>query len=173
MASSRNELPSRQESEIISRSRSERNAESMARSAGVPQRLRNDGTNANVLSIIANQKTNPSCSESWVEIASQPSSSSLSSIGDEIVTTGLRVQHDPSLRRRRRGQPNLPSHISLEARQTSTSSQEEYEEIESESDQVMTSSNEHIVPATRRSTTSNPEYRAGSGSESDDDDENA
>ncbi|KAI1031036.1 hypothetical protein LB504_001018 [Fusarium proliferatum] len=38
--------------------------------------------------------------ESWVEVASQPSSSSLSSIGDEIVTTGLRVGN-PYVRRRR------------------------------------------------------------------------
>ncbi|KAG6026351.1 hypothetical protein E4U41_001281 [Claviceps citrina] len=39
--------------------------------------------------------------ESWVEVASQPSSSSLSSIGDEIVTTGLRVRGPPGGRRRR------------------------------------------------------------------------
>lgn len=118
----------------------------MARSAGVPQRLRND--------------------ESWVEISSQPSSSSLSSIGEEIVTTGLRVQHDPRARRRRavRG----PVHVILEPRQTSTSSQEEYEESESEEDHVMTSSNEHIIPVR---SLSRPEYDAGS--DSDDDDENA
>ncbi|KAE8445928.1 hypothetical protein EG329_012707 [Mollisiaceae sp. DMI_Dod_QoI] len=134
---------SRHDSEYISQSRSPRNTD-MPRS-GVPPRLRND--------------------ESWVEIASQPSSSSLSSIGDEIVTTGLRVQHDPNSRRRRR--VAAPSHIGLEARHTS-SSQEEYEESESEDDRVMTSSNEHIVPAT-----SLPRVEYDAGSDSDDDDENA
>ncbi|KAL5614593.1 hypothetical protein BROUX41_004691 [Berkeleyomyces rouxiae] len=49
--------------------------------------------------------------DSWVEISSEPSSSSLSSIADEIVTTGLRVgssptqtvpgPHGPNSRRRR------------------------------------------------------------------------
>src|SRR5215469_3354612 len=96
--------------------------------------------------------------ESWVEISSQPSSSSLSSIGDEIVTTGLRVQHDLNTRRRRRAQPGAPSQVNLPTRQTGTSSQEEYEESESEEDGVMTSSNEHIVPATRLSTISRPAY---------------
>jgi len=116
------------------------------------------------LSLLAN--TIPA--ESWVEIASQPSSSSLSSIGDEIVTTGLRVQHDPNSRRRRRVQARAPQHILLEPRQT-TSSQEEYEESESEEDHVMTSSNEHIIPVTQLSAVSRAEYDAGS--DSDDDDE--
>lgn len=105
--------------------------------------------------------------DSWVEITSQPSSSSLSSIGEEIVTTGLRVQGEPRIRRRRRVQG--AGHIVLEPRQTSTSSQEEYEESESEEDQVMTSSNEHIIPVT---SVPRPEYDAGSDSD-DDNDENA
>lgn len=95
----------------MAQSNQSRNQEAMARSTEIPPRLRND--------------------ESWVEIASQPSSSSLSSIGDEIVTTGLRVQHDPNSRRRRRVQAGAPQYILLEPRQT-TSSQEEYEESESE-----------------------------------------
>lgn len=122
----------------------------MAHSTAVPQRLRND--------------------ESWVEISSQPSSSSLSSIGDEIVTTGLRVQHDSNSRRRRR-LPNTAPRIHLESRQT-TSSQEEYEESESEEDHVMTSSNEHITPATRLLNMPRPELDGGSSDE-DDDDENS
>ncbi|KUJ11395.1 uncharacterized protein LY89DRAFT_595071 [Mollisia scopiformis] len=127
--------------------------------SGVPTRLRNDGTFCwDAAEIHADGI------ESWVEIASQPSSSSLSSIGDEIVTTGLRVQHDLNTRRRRRVAG--PSHISLQARQTS-SSQEEYEESESEEDRVMTSSNEHI-PAT-----SLPRVEYDAGSDSDDNDENA
>ncbi|KFH45002.1 hypothetical protein ACRE_041760 [Hapsidospora chrysogenum ATCC 11550] len=38
--------------------------------------------------------------ESWIEVSSQPSSSSLSSIGDEIVTTGLQIRSQPGRRRR-------------------------------------------------------------------------
>ncbi|KAF4614363.1 hypothetical protein G7Y89_g15374 [Cudoniella acicularis] len=143
--------PSRQNSNTISQSRqSSRSADMATRSTGGLQRLRND--------------------ESWVEISSQPSSSSLSSIGDEIVTTGLRVQHDSNQRRRRRVHPGAPR-INLEARQT-TSSQEEYEESESEEDQVMTSSNERITPATRLLNMPQPELDGGSSDE-DDDDENS
>ncbi|PSS25335.1 hypothetical protein M430DRAFT_47810 [Amorphotheca resinae ATCC 22711] len=126
-------------------SQSPRTTESMARSVGIPQRLRNE--------------------ESWVEISSQPSSSSLSSIGDEIVTTGLRVQHNVDPRRRRRG-PGM-SHMALETRHAGTSSQEEYEESESESDHVLSSSNDstHLHAARQ-------EYDAGSSDE-EDEDENA
>lgn len=88
--------------------------------------------------------------ESWVEVASQPSSSSLSSIGDEIVTTGLRVG-SPHVRRRRlqpsaRSLPQQPTAIHATA---GASSQEEYEESESESeeDRLLTSSNEHLHPS--------------------------
>ncbi|TKA67219.1 hypothetical protein B0A55_08782 [Friedmanniomyces simplex] len=83
--------------------------------------------------------------DSWVEISSQPSSSSLSSVNDDIVTTGLRVQHHPRARRRRALRPGAPSQLSVTHRSSSvggTSSQEEYEESESESDRVMTSSGE-------------------------------
>ncbi|CAL3966225.1 unnamed protein product [Diplocarpon coronariae] len=122
--------PLHHNSEYISQSRPARPTEAMAQSSSVPQRVRND--------------------ESWVEIASQPSSSSVSSINDEIVTTGLRVQHHPNIRRRRRAQQGALSYLGLEAHQTSASSQEEYEESESEEDQVLTSSNEHILPPTSR-----------------------
>ncbi|PMD49699.1 uncharacterized protein K444DRAFT_281749 [Hyaloscypha bicolor E] len=144
-----NNNPPRQDT--MAQSNRSKNAESMAQSSGVPPRLRSE--------------------ESWVEIASQPSSSSLSSIGDEIVITGLRVQQDSNVRRRRRVQAGAPQ-TSLHPRQN-TSSQEEYEESESEDDQVMTSSNEHVIPipTTRLSTVSRTEYDAGS--DSDDDDENA
>ncbi|KAH6670408.1 hypothetical protein B0J14DRAFT_96383 [Halenospora varia] len=142
--------PTREKSNFSQSRQSSRGTETMAHSAAVPQRLRND--------------------ESWVEISSQPSSSSLSSIGDEIVTTGLRVQHDPNSRRRRRLQNTAPR-IHLESRQT-TSSQEEYEESESEEDHVMTSSNERITPATRLLNMPRPELDGGSSDE-DDDDENS
>ena len=87
--------------------------------------------------------------ESWVEISSQPSSSSLSSTTtDEIVTTGLRVQHENPVQRRRRLQPRRASAFTLPTppRPTSaaSSSQEEYDESESESDRVLNSSNEDI-----------------------------
>jgi hypothetical protein len=144
-----------------------RNTEAMAHTSGVPPRLRNEGR---IPPAIPELQLN--LQESWVEIASQPSSSSsLSSIGDEIVITGLRVQQDSNVRRRRRVQAGALQ-TTLPPRQN-TSSQEEYEESESEDDQVMTSSNEHVIPipTTRLSTVSRAEYDAGS--DSDDDDENA
>ncbi|KAK3394792.1 hypothetical protein B0H63DRAFT_58001 [Podospora didyma] len=91
--------------------------------------------------------------ESWVEIASQPSSSSLSSIGDDIVTTGLRVGSSSYPPRRRRlhqqPQPHMPPTyiVGHAAAHAGTSSQEEYEESESEEDRVMTSSTEQVHPA--------------------------
>ncbi|KZF23727.1 hypothetical protein L228DRAFT_267697 [Xylona heveae TC161] len=85
--------------------------------------------------------------DSWVEISSQPSSSSLSSIADEVVTTGLRVQHESGSRRRRRGPPGSLIEASLVPRPASAgSSQEEYDESESDVDPVMTSSNEELAP---------------------------
>ncbi|KAL5121392.1 hypothetical protein ACEQ8H_000860 [Pleosporales sp. CAS-2024a] len=95
--------------------------------------------------------------ESWVDIASGPSSASLSSAADDIIiTTGLTVQHDSNLHRRPRrarggghfsigtGQGHRVSHTG------GNSSQEEYEESESESDRVMTSSNEGLGPSPLR-----------------------
>jgi hypothetical protein len=170
MAPPQSEDLGRQNSEVSESRQSSRTLDhssvtgNMARSAGIPQRLRNEGMASSTSS---NRSLNRV--ESWVEISSQPSSSSLSSIGDEIVTTGLRIQHDPNPRRRRRMPPVAPSPFGLEARHTGTSSQEEYEESESEEDHVMTSSNEHISSA--RLATTQQEYDAGS--DSDDDDENA
>lgn len=86
--------------------------------------------------------------ESWIDIGSRPSSSSLSSFADEIVTTGLTVQHDSNTHRRNRRLRGGHFQTGPGRRVTSTgggsSSQEEYDESESESDRVMTSSNEHI-----------------------------
>ncbi|PSN63384.1 hypothetical protein BS50DRAFT_500929 [Corynespora cassiicola Philippines] len=125
--------------------------------------------------------------ESWVEIESRPSSSSLSSVADEIITTGLRVQHDSNLHRRRR-RPRGASQFQIGTgyRVTSAggnSSQEEYDESESESDRVMTSSNEGIGPSPLqyelRRPSRNPHSVASSETMSeredddDDDDENA
>ncbi|KAG6150296.1 hypothetical protein E4U24_006394 [Claviceps purpurea] len=87
----------------------------------------------------SSSRSNPSVTnprrfeESWVEVASQPSSSSLSSIGDEIVTTGLRVRGSQHGRRRLQGS----SARSLLSQQTAVpaagaSSQDEYDESESD-----------------------------------------
>ncbi|KAG6011456.1 hypothetical protein E4U43_008292 [Claviceps pusilla] len=83
--------------------------------------------------------------ESWVEVASQPSSSSLSSIGDEIVTTGLRVRRSNNHRPRRlqgssaRSLPRQQTPIHTAA---ATSSQDEYDESESEDEKLLASSTE-------------------------------
>ncbi|KAB8292089.1 hypothetical protein EYC80_007834 [Monilinia laxa] len=125
----------------------------MGRSNGVSDRLRNE--------------------ESWVEISSQPSSSSISSIDNEIVTTGLRVSQHPSTRWRRRSQnQSRPQVTPNNKRQTSTSSQEEYEESESEPDHIdiLTSSNEISPPVAIPARLSTQEtYDAES---EDDEDEN-
>lgn len=141
-----------------------------------PQR-RNDGqleTSASPL----NQELTLANSESWVEVASQPSSSSLSSIGGEIVTTGLRVGSTSYPPRRRRSQQQHPMPASFivghPANQGgTTSSQEEYDETESEEDRVMTSSTEAIHPSAnllRQQRTSRVMVDTDSDS---DDDENA
>lgn len=83
--------------------------------------------------------------ESWIEVSSQPSSSSLSSAAtDDVITTGLRVQSNA--RRRRRLTRSVSSPYVGPPRSVSTagSSQEEYEESESESDRIMNSSNEGL-----------------------------
>ncbi|KAI9764663.1 MAG: hypothetical protein M1840_008160 [Geoglossum simile] len=112
--------------------------------------------------------------ESWIEIASQPSSSSLSSAAtDEIVTTGLHVQHGANTRRRRRAHHSMPrAHFSLQARSSAGSSQEEYEESESDEDRVMTSSNENFRQSSGSRRPPQKLYDSDS-EEADDDDENS
>ncbi|OIW34489.1 hypothetical protein CONLIGDRAFT_6774 [Coniochaeta ligniaria NRRL 30616] len=122
-------------------------------------------------------------SESWVELASQPSSSSLSSIGDEIVTTGLRVGNNSYPPRRRRlqhaAQNHMPSTyiVSHAAAQAGTSSQEEYDETESEEDHILSSSNEQLSPSAplpRQQTALGPAAAASSDTDDDgSDDENS
>ncbi|KAI9663686.1 MAG: hypothetical protein M1821_007176 [Bathelium mastoideum] len=82
--------------------------------------------------------------ESWIEIASNPSASSLSSVGDEVVTTGLRVQQGTA-RHRRTVRSTAPTNLQAMSRPQSMggSSQDEYEESESESEKLM-SSNEGL-----------------------------
>lgn len=97
--------------------------------------------------------------ESWVEVSSHPSSSSVSSIGDEIVTTGLHVGSPAYSTRRRRLHPHtysqlraqqqqeqrLRTHLPNPSAHNGTSSQEEYDESETDSDHVLTSSTENIA----------------------------
>lgn len=91
--------------------------------------------------------------DSWIEVSSQPSSSSLSSAAttDDIITTGLRVQQTGSgqyhRRSRHRRLQRLAAVTTAQVEYSShepSSSQDEYEESESESDRVLTSSNEDI-----------------------------
>lgn len=116
--------------------------------------------------------TNTFLPESWVEVSSQPSSSSLSSMGDEIVTTGLRVGSSMTRRRRLHQAHGAPAPPSFHANQTvihgGTSSQEEYDETESEDDTLLTSSTENGPPRPRQS------FQRHTPTESDDsDDENS
>ena len=91
--------------------------------------------------------------DSWIEVSSQPSSSSLSSAGtnDDIITTGLRVQQneaDMYHRSRRRRLQRLAAVTTAQVDYSSrepSSSQDEYEESESESDHILSSSNEDMV----------------------------
>ena len=120
--------------------------------------------------------------ESWIEVSSQPSSSSLSSAAaDDAGPTGTRPQYDNQGRRRRRLARNehLPPGVPVRRASVAGSSQEEYEESESESDRIMTSSNEALDPNLSEGinsppglTTSASEDTSSSNAE-DDDDENA
>ncbi|KAL8687065.1 MAG: hypothetical protein Q9218_006662 [Villophora microphyllina] len=116
--------------------------------------------------------------ESWIDVSSQPSSSSLSSAATD--DNGLRLQHEYNARRRRRLNPHSHIPFDLQGRPTSAagSSQEEYEESESESDRIMTSSTEGLEP--QFSDSISPPLPASSTSEpissednDDDDDENS
>ena len=120
--------------------------------------------------------------ESWIEVSSQPSTSSLSSAAaDDAGPTGVRVQYDNHGRRRRRLGRHEPLPRGLPVRRASIagSSQEEYEESESESDRIMTSSNEALEPNLSEGinsppglTTSASEDTSSNNAE-DDDDENS
>lgn len=98
----------------------------------------------------AHQRRYNENTESWVEVASQPSSSSLSSIGDEIVTTGLRVRGSGSRDNRRRRAPaparSVPR-VQTTIPVTGTGSQDEYDESDSEEDHVLSSSTENMLPS--------------------------
>ena len=116
--------------------------------------------------------------ESWIEVSSQPSSSSLSSAAAD--DNGLGLQHGPNARRRRRLSRNQPLPHGVPVRRLSAagSSQEEYEESESESDRIMTSSNEGLEQNLSEGTSpptlmASASEEASSNNDEDDDDENA
>ena len=120
--------------------------------------------------------------ESWIEVSSQPSTSSLSSAAaDDAGPTGVRVQYDQHGRRRRRlgrDEP-LPRGVPVRRASVAGSSQEEYEESESESDRMMTSSNEALEPNLSEGVNSPPGLTTSASEDTssnnaeDDDDENA
>ncbi|KAJ1331336.1 hypothetical protein MN608_04795 [Microdochium nivale] len=100
--------------------------------------------------------------ESWIEVSSHPSSSSVSSIGDEIVTAGLDVRNSYAARRRRlhpryythlqspptsppRGQQQQHQQVTSPGVHGNSSSQDEYDESDSSDDRVLTSSNENVA----------------------------
>ncbi|MCJ1312843.1 hypothetical protein MMC25_006519 [Agyrium rufum] len=117
--------------------------------------------------------------DSWVEVSSRPSSSSLSSIGtEENELSGLRVVRNAVARRRRRrlttttsSQPNTLTRD----RSVGGSSQDEYEESESESDRIMSSSNEELpplsLPEEQLPSIQQPIASSSARSEADDDDD--
>lgn len=121
--------------------------------------------------------------DSWIELGSQPSSSSLSSIGanDEIITTGLRIQrhHSHHSRRRRGQQIFMPQDIDIVYPHRHAhhpgSSQDEYDESESEDDRVLSSSNEDLRRGRETSYLPRGSYTsegAMSSEDEDDDDDN-
>ncbi|KAF9892822.1 hypothetical protein FE257_000411 [Aspergillus nanangensis] len=131
--------------------------------------------------------------DSWIEVSSQPSSSSLSSTttNDDIITTGLRVEqnetrpyhHRRSQRRRLQHLATVTTtQVDYSSREQS-SSQDEYDESESESDRVLSSSNEDVsrqppglpriaAPSTLASDT-NPSSDDDNGDDDDDDNSTA
>ncbi|KAJ6112068.1 hypothetical protein N7523_008129 [Penicillium sp. IBT 18751x] len=123
-------------------------------------------------------------SDSWIEVSSQPSSSSLSSAAtnDDIITTGLRVdngeggmyQHRSRRRRLQHLAAVTTAQVDYSSRDTSlaSSSQEEYDESESEPDPNLSSSNEDINrPALRVPLSALPSPSVGAASSDDEDDD--
>ncbi|KAL9629188.1 MAG: hypothetical protein Q9164_006987 [Protoblastenia rupestris] len=117
--------------------------------------------------------------ESWIEVSSQASSSSVSSLpAEDAHHHALALPSDLHTRRRRRLLSNATSRPVTQTRSTSaaTSSQEEYEESESESDRIMTSSNENIIQLSEGTSPAAPsltsEEASSNNAEDDGDDEN-
>ncbi|KAI1266765.1 hypothetical protein F5Y18DRAFT_425315 [Xylariaceae sp. FL1019] len=141
----------------------------------VQQRQRNDAQSSR--SNHDTQSFTPS-TESWVEVSSQPSSSSVSSIGDDIVTTGLNVGSSYRPRRRRLHPHSYPQNVTTNqaTAAANASSQDEYEESESEEDHLLNSSTENLVSGQSNQTPLRQVFSAQvamDNSSDEDDDENA
>ncbi|KAJ5738406.1 hypothetical protein N7493_001561 [Penicillium malachiteum] len=120
--------------------------------------------------------------DSWIEVSSQPSSSSFSSAAtsDDIITTGLRVerreggpyQHRSRRRRMQHLAAIATAQVDYSSREASlaSSSQEEYEESESDPDPNMSSSNEDIHRPTLPAPRSVPATQSDELSSDDEDD---
>ncbi|KAI1815355.1 hypothetical protein GGS20DRAFT_341766 [Poronia punctata] len=152
------------------------------------QRQRNDGQFPSLNSMFQ-REYQLIILDSWVEVSSNPSSSSVSSVGEEIDTTGLQVRSSYGARRRRlhpqsyahlhpnRADPSAArSGWTLAQTSYAGSSQEEYDESESEEDNPLTSSTE--IAATVDPSRQTPLRQVFSSQvvdtdSSDDDDENA
>lgn len=123
--------------------------------------------------------------DSWIEVSSQPSSSSLSSAAtsDDIITTGLRVEPrqgglNQRLNRRQRMQhlaAVTTAQVDYSSRDASlaSSSQEEYDESESDPDPNMSSSNEDIHRPTLPAPRSVPSAQSDEASSEDEDEDDA
>lgn len=140
--------PNTDEQATASRQQSSRMSQGPARSSPVlPNQRRFDGSYTQQQGSHSLHDLTRSLSESWIEVSSQPSSSSLSSIGDEIVTTGLQVGGQYSRRRRLPASArSLPQqHTAIYA--AGMSSQDEYGDSESDDDRPLASSAENIPSA--------------------------
>ncbi|KAK5089181.1 hypothetical protein LTR05_003405 [Lithohypha guttulata] len=86
--------------------------------------------------------------DSWIDLSSQPSSSSLATNHDrdEIITTGLQIRRDNARRSRqlRITGPSAANQPAARSTSVAGSSQDEYTESESDSDKVLSSSNEDV-----------------------------
>jgi hypothetical protein len=85
--------------------------------------------------------------ESWVEVSSRPSSSSLSSVADDIITTGLRVQHIAPARRRRHSHRSLRGSMSATRPRIDAPRRDQGHGAESESDRVASSTEGSVQPS--------------------------
>ena len=126
-----------------SQDRAAMQSQSQSQSTQNTRRSRFDGTNT----LVRSSDMYAHSADSWIDISSQPSSSSLASQADrnDIVTTGLQIRRD-SGRRSRQLHLHINNNTHNHPRPTSVagSSQDEYDESESESDRVLSSSNEDL-----------------------------
>lgn len=123
--------------------------------------------------MLQDEADSKSLSESWIDVtAQQPNATTqpprLLVLDEESLSNTIRNPADRSFRRRRLTISGNPLILNLPRRPSSVdnSSQDEYEESESESDRVMTSSNEDIYHSTLAS-----QIRRGSIAISDDEEE--